>query len=562
MIQLHKQSVRLGSDVLFQVPKFSLKSHDRVALLAPNGAGKSVFMRQLVAQVFPHAMRIAYCPQQLPEEMRNVTLEGWLGQAGDQVDVHEFLRLCQLRALPMQVPIRQLSGGQERMAALLFTLCHMAEIYFFDEPTNHLDISGIIWFERYLLGRQHGYFIISHDVAFLERTVQGYWAIHEQVLRYYHGNYESYLSKREAEEIAAQSERRRHEVALAQEERYRARGVTARRKRNQKRLERLEELRSLLSHRPQAAEARFADMAGQALPDQVMIELCDFVPHVYLKGQALALPSVRRQLTRKSCVALVGANAIGKTCLLRALLNPQTQGVRHRASLSVAFLDQMRALPEDEVVLDLVARGSSEVRYVTADGVESMHPLSYLKRFGLDREKAFCRYGLLSGGEKMKACLARALTQPIDVLVLDEPSNDLDIESIEELAEFLEGFHSLVFLVTHDRYLLNQCATETWYLSERGCIMHPGGFEDRFWEALPAVAAPVATKAQRQNIRLIMKEIESQEAQLHQIDALLADPARYSGANYDVSSIQSLQAQRLRCQERIARLYDEWAQCE
>ena len=536
MITLRHYPVTLGTDVLFNIPQFQLSIGDKRALLAPNGTGKSVFMYTLHSHDIPHSMRLSYCPQQLDASFREKNLHEWIIGVDESFNFNEYYRLCDTFSLDMDRPVNTFSGGQERKATLAFALAHSAEVYLLDEPTNHLDVSSILWLEKYIKNHLKSYLIISHDLKFLENTVDGYWAVHENMLRLYEGNYQEYLKKREIEETALQTEHTKRMVTLKQEERYMERGVTARRKRNQKRVERLAEIRKTLKNVQQKQSLQFSNFTNNEMPtSQMIIRLKDFIPIYYKDKQSHALPAIDRTITRKDRIAIVGENGRGKTTLLHTLLKmePFTHQptIEHRKNLQIAFLDQKRLLDPTKCVLDIVAGGQTHIEVHSADTIITMHPLSYLKRFGIDAQRAQTTYGALSGGEKMKVCLAKALAKPVDVLVLDEPTNDLDIEAIEELAELLTMFQGLVLLVSHDRYLIEQCVTETWYLTPKELIMHPGGFEERFMDI--ATPGEKTKKIHQDNAKLAKKylaQIHKLEQDIHTLDKILADHTLYESS--------------------------------
>lgn len=532
MITLRNYAVKLGTDTLFTIPSFLLSPQDKCALLAPNGTGKSVFMRQLYHNDIAHTMRLSYCPQQLDASMREKTMHEWIQGVDEFFNFNEYYRLCQTFDLDMDRPVITFSGGQERKATLAYAMSQSAEIYLLDEPTNHLDVSSILWLEKYVKNHLKSYLIISHDLKFLENTVTGYWAVHENVLRFYDGTYQDYLRKREIEEAALLSEHTKRLVTLKQEERYMERGVTARRKRNQKRVERLHDIRATLKNVTHKSQLQFSDFTNNEMPaSQMIIRLKDFIPHYYTGSQALALPSIHRVITRKDRIAIVGENGRGKTTLLYTLLKMHAQEdvtIEHRKQLNVAFLDQKRLLDPHATVLDIVAGGQTHIEIHANDKIINIHPLSYLKRFGLDAERAVTTYDKLSGGEKMKVCLAKALAKPVDVLVLDEPTNDLDIEAIDELAELLTQFQGLVLLVSHDRYLIDQCVTETWYLTPQELIMHPGGFEARFIDiATPMAKEKKSSVSQDKTAKKVMARITILEKEIAEVEKKLTDHTLY-----------------------------------
>ncbi len=570
MISLKDLVIELNSDKLFSINKFQLSPEDRVGLLAPNGTGKSVFMRQLATKEISHSLSVAYCPQQLDSKTRELSLNEWVLDVNESFDFNEFFKITQFLEIPLDQPIKNLSGGQEKKASLAYTLCQHAEVYLLDEPTNHLDVPSILWLESFLLQKKSGYFIISHDLTFLEKIVQGYWAVHEGYLKFYPGQYEQYQQIREQEEITLANEQTKKQIALKQEERYRERGVTARRKRNQKRVEKLHQLRSELKNNNQGAQSSFSLMnQGDGIKLQKIIELKNFHPSYFNEGISKPLPVLNRIIHRQEKIAIVGGNGRGKTTLLKQLLS-ESPYVEHREQLKIAYLDQNRLLPENETPFSLVAADSQHVS-LTIDGkLVQLHPITYLARFGLSSDKASTPFGKLSGGEKMKVALAKALAYPVDVLVLDEPTNDLDIEAIEELSELILNFNGLVLLVSHDRHLINECATQTWYLTPERLVMHAGGFDESYVDKLKPTAKDQSSKSsiktgatkqiKKADSDALLKKIEEQEQKLEDINQKLMEPSLYEASQKD--ALSKLKFEQKKIEEKISTLYSQWDDLE
>lgn len=570
MITLKDLVIELNSDKLFSINKFQLGPDDRVGLLAPNGTGKSVFMRQLASKEIPHSLSVAYCAQQLDTKTRELSLNEWVLDANESFDFNEFFKITQFLELPLDQPIKNLSGGQEKKASLAYTLCQHAEVYLLDEPTNHLDVPSILWLESFLLEKKAGYFIISHDLTFLEKIVQGYWAVHEGYLKFYPGQYEQYQQIREQEEITLANEHTKKQIALKQEERYRERGVTARRKRNQKRVEKLHQLRAELKNNNQGAQSSFSLMnQGDGIKLQKIIELKNFQPSYFDEGKPTLLPALNRIIHRQEKIAIVGGNGRGKTTLLKQLLS-DSPNIEHRDQLKIAYLDQNRLLPENETPFSLVAADSQHVT-LTIDGkLVQLHPITYLARFGLSSDKASTPFGKLSGGEKMKVALAKALAYPVDVLVLDEPTNDLDIEAIEELSELILNFNGLVLLVSHDRHLINECATQTWYLTPERLVMHAGGFDESYVDKLKSSSKDqdnkkiIKTTPLKQLKKVdsdsLLKKIEEQEEKLELLHQKMVDPIFYQPDQKE--ALNKLKFEQKKIEEKIAILYQQWNNLE
>jgi ATP-binding cassette subfamily F protein uup len=562
MISLSAVDITLNQEHLFHISKLTLHEGDRRGLLAPNGTGKTVFFDQLASGQLCPAHSIAYCSQRLPAFFYNSPSgHDLVVHAPEGFDSQEFYTITENFWLDLDRPIQTLSGGQQRQTWLAYILAQQSQVLLLDEPTNHLDLPTILWLQNYLREKKNTYIIVSHDRYFLDSLVDGYYGIYEKQLRYYPGKLADFEAKREVEEQTLVREQRCEDQALAQEERYKERGVTARRKRNQRRLENLEILRDKISQRADSAALDFSHHQTQERPlQQQVVRLTDFQPQYYnpINKQVSDLPHINAILTRQERVALVGANGRGKTTLLKRLCD-QAEGVWLREGMNIGIVDQQRTLDDSRTVSEILSIDPHRVPIQHYDGsFHVVHPITYLTGFGFKKEDLTTPVAQLSGGQRMKLCLALVMRKPIDLLILDEPTNDLDLESLEELADFISQFPSLVLLISHDRYLIDQCATQTWYLGATALQMDKGGIDDKRLESLfqnnfaRAVKkiTPVQTKPQSQE-KLIQK-IEKLEERLSQIDTQMSTEVTL----FDTQNAAALQ-QVLRKREELLKTIDE-----
>ncbi len=569
MIVFHQASIQSPDHQdLFFIEKFVLDKGHRYGLIGPNGSGKTTFFSQCAK-----LPSVLLCPQKIPAPMQQMSWNDAVASLEGIFDYDGFYQTLELFEIPADCLIGTLSGGQQRIGLLAWTLFQHANHYLLDEPTNHLDLKGILWLEDYLSKNEHSILIISHDRAFLDNVVSGYWAIYDKKMRFYPGQFEDFLLKREQEEATLAQERTKKVISLAQEERYRERGVTARRKRNQKRVQRLYDLRAELS-------------ATQASSSKMRLDLVEFQNKghkaqrlIEIKNYNLFDSSTRQNftatLTRADRIALVGPNGCGKTTFLKGILNPDDEQVIFCRSLKVAYIDQQRRYDPEKTLLQHLSIDPHQMTIETPQGEQQVHPAVYLQRFGFLPDDLTTPYGQLSGGQQMKMALALSFVNYPDVLVLDEPTNDLDQESLEDLADWLGDYQGLVLFVSHDRYFIDQCATATWYWTAAGLIAHSGGVDaDLLNKTLsfrrtqlhlqePSGRSVLTSKSKSEceakllvkELAKIEKELDKLENEIKKIDILLSQA--YENSNQD-SAIKTLLGSRSSVQKQLDALWEEW----
>jgi len=517
-----------------------LEAGDRAALVGRNGVGKSTLLKILGGEIEADSgelsrrpgLRVARLAQEVPAaasgtvfdvvssgvpdvsnllaEYRRVSaslegtgalgrlerLQGKLEAVGGwelETRIETVLSRLQLGA---DVRFETLSGGLKRRALLARALAAEPDVLFLDEPTNHLDIQSIEWLEEFLLASSAALVFVTHDRAFLRRLATRIIELDRGRLNEWPGDYDRYLEKkREAEEIeAAQNER--FDRKLAAEETWIRRGLKARRTRNEGRARALVKLRKERSARREATGAARLSIDRSLRSGKIVIEAEDVVFRYpeNASGDSAPTPVVAGlscTILRGDKIGILGPNGSGKTTLLRLLLKelaPDLGSVRHGTRLEVAYFDQHRdQLDEETSVADSVAEGGDRVEV----GGRVRHVVSYLGDFLFAPSQARSPVRSLSGGERNRLLLARLFTRPCNVLVMDEPTNDLDVETLELLEALLVDFEGTLLLVSHDREFLDHVVTSTLVMEGEGRVVeYAGGYEDWLVQRPAAVPKP------------------------------------------------------------------------
>jgi ATP-binding cassette subfamily F protein uup len=535
-VRLSDVSIAFGTHPVLDHADFQLDPGERIGLIGRNGEGKSTLMKTIAGQVPVDSGEVWRQPgvqvamlEQEPRLPEQATLyeavadalgdighliseyHRWseqahagadalsaLGRLQHELETRDGWRLQQRveavlsrLALPAEQPVAGLSGGWRRRVALARALVIEPEVLLLDEPTNHLDLEAILWLEEQLLQFNGAILLITHDRAFLRKIATRIVDLDRGQLTSWPGDYADYLVKK----AQALEEEAKHNALfdkkLAQEETWIRQGIKARRTRNEGRVRALKKLRE--------ERARRRERQGQA---RLEVEQAERSGKLVIEAENVGFayegkPVIRdfsTTLMRGDRVGLIGPNGAGKSTLLRLLLKelePQAGRVRHGTKLDIAYFDQLRAqLDPDQTLADAVGDGKD---YVDVNG-QRLHIMSYLGNFLFPPARARSPIRSLSGGERNRALLARLFSQPCNVLVLDEPTNDLDLETLELLEELLAGFEGTLLLVSHDRVFLDNVVTSTLVFEGDGKIgEYVGGYSD--WLAKSKSAEPRATAA-------------------------------------------------------------------
>ena len=615
LITLLDAQLAFGHVALLDHAGFSLETNERVGLIGRNGAGKSSLLKILGGLEKPDdgslqvqaGIRIAYVAQEpnlAPDAtvfaaaseglaaviaIRDQYLSGAEGLDLDALQsvieaydawnweqrVEETLQRLHLDPAAI---VGTLSGGTRKRVALAQALVAQPDVLLLDEPTNHLDLDSIEWLEDLLIAFKGSIVTITHDRSFLNRVATRIVELDRGQLNSYPGNFELYVLQKE-EQLAQEAViNAKADKLLAQEEIWIRKGVEARRTRSQSRITRLQALRSARAERRTAQGSVNMDVAQGQSSGKIVAELTDV-------GKSFGDRTIVRNFTgtilRGDKVGLLGPNGAGKTTLLKLILGElaaDSGKIRQGANLQVAYFDQMRhALDLDATLEDFISPGSEWIEI----GNQRKHVKSYLGDFLFSPARANSPVRSLSGGERNRLLLARLFARPANVLVLDEPTNDLDIDTLELLEELLQGYEGTVFLVSHDRVFLDNVVTSTLVWEGPGQWReYEGGVQDWLaqsarWQAQQAPEAGAQVPATDKNLdknepnrssdgreqlqkkKLSYKEQRELEALPGHIEALEAEQAGIRAALADGTLYQSNLQEAIALQARDAAIDDE-----
>ncbi len=539
VISLSDAQLAFGHVALLDHAEFSLESTERVGLIGRNGTGKSSLLKIIAGMaklddgllVMQQSLKIAYVEQEphFPPEMTVfdavasglgelpallAEYEALTGQFGGDDDDKLMERMHDIQVtldaadawsvnnrvettldrlnLDKNARVGTLSGGTQKRVALACALVGAPDVLLLDEPTNHLDFTSILWLEGLLREYKGSVLFITHDRRFLDNVATRIIELDRGRILSFPGNFSTYQTrKQELLEIEA-VENAKFDKLLAQEEVWIRKGVEARRTRNEGRVRRLEELRRARNvRRDQQGQVKL-DVASGERSGKIVAELVD-VNKRY--GDKIIVRDFSSIIMRGDKIGLIGPNGAGKTTLLKLILGEEQADagtVRQGTKLQVAYFDQMRTqLNEDANLADTIAPGSD---WVEING-QRKHVMTYLNDFLFTPERARSPVKSLSGGERNRLLLARLFAKPANVLVLDEPTNDLDIDTLELLEELLEDYDGTVFLVSHDRTFLDNVVTQVIVAEGNGVWReYVGGYSD--WERVRSATTPnVSTKS-------------------------------------------------------------------
>ncbi len=626
LLSLSNAHLAYGHVALLDATGFAIDSGERLGLIGRNGAGKSSMLKVIAGLEnlddgllqLTQGLRICYVPQEPLFEPGHTVFEAVaegvaearaVRQAyeehADGVDLDALqtriealdawtweqrvdTTLAQLH-LDGARDIGELSGGMKKRVALAQALVAVPDVLLLDEPTNHLDLDSIAWLEELLRGFKGSVMLISHDRAFLDAVATRILELDRGILRSYPGSFAAYeaTKARELEDEALASARA--DKLLAQEEVWIRKGVEARRTRSVARIQRLEVLRGQRQARRDSLGQVRLEVDTGAASGKIVAELKDVTMRF---GDKLIVKDFSATILRGDKVGLIGPNGAGKTTLLKLILGelqPTSGKIRQGSKLEVAYFDQMRStLDLDATLADTISPGSE---WIEVAG-QRKHVMSYLNDFLFSPARANSPVRTLSGGERNRVLLARLFALPANVLVLDEPTNDLDIDTLELLEELLQSYAGTVFLVSHDRRFLDNVVTSTiaWEGDlQPGCWReYEGGIADwrvqrgRMLAAQAAAAAPVVAKPaaaaaalsaanaaspapaakarklsykEKREFEELPGRIEALEAEQKILNARLADASLYADAPAEVPA---LQARHARIDDELLAAMERW----
>ncbi|MBD1600358.1 ATP-binding cassette domain-containing protein [Pseudomonas typographi] len=634
LLKLSDVSLAYGAMPLLDRVSWQVARGERVCIIGRNGTGKSSMLRLLRGDQKPDegdiwrapGLKIGELPQELPRAdertVFDVVAEGLAGvgellarfhhlsqnivtdadlqalmDVQQDIEARDGWRLQQLvestlsrLQLPADKTLAELSGGWRRRVLLAQALVSEPDLLLLDEPTNHLDIGAIAWLEEALNGFGGAVLFITHDRAFLQNLATRILELDRGHLIDWNGDYASFLAHKEAELAAEETANALFDKRLAQEEVWIRQGIKARRTRNEGRVRALKALRAERGERRERQgraniQLEVADKSGK----QVL--LLENVSYAHPGGPML-VKDFSMVLQRQDRIGLLGANGTGKTTLLKLMLGdlePVAGSVKPGTKLEVAYFDQLRLqLDLEKTVVDNLAEGRD---FIDIDG-QSRHVLSYLGDFLFSPQRARTPVKALSGGERARLLLAKLFSKPANLLVLDEPTNDLDVETLELLEEVLSNFKGTVLMVSHDRAFLDNVVTSTLVFEGDGVVReYVGGYQD--WlrqggspkllgvkenkagkpELASAVVAPTTAapavepgeskkklsyKLQRE-LDSLPGQIDALEANIAAVQAEIGQPAFYQRPAADTSAVLARLEQ---LQRELDALVERWAELD
>lgn len=597
LISLQDVSIGFGGPRLLEDINLQIESGERVGLLGRNGMGKSTLLKLIAGELLPHDgtiarqqnIKVAYLPQEVPQglqgRVREIVESGLEAVTVALDDEHVWQRQHQVDKIISRMELEPdtrfevLSAGMKRRVYLARGLVREPNLLLLDEPTNHLDITSIDWLEDFLKRWGGTLVFVTHDRVFLQRLATRIIELDRGKLFDWNCDYITFIKRKEDMLSAEQAQNALFDKKLAQEEAWIRKGIEARRTRNEGRVRALKHLRDVRQERRELSGKVRMQIATENRSGRLVIEAENIR---YAFGDKTILRDFSTSIQRGDKIGIVGPNGSGKTTLLRVLMGqllPAQGEVRHGTNVEMAYFDQLRAqLDESKSVLDNVGQGRDTI---TING-RARNLMGYLEDFLFTRERVRAPISALSGGERNRLLLARLFTQPANLLILDEPTNDLDIETLEVLEDLLLEYEGTLLLVSHDRAFLNNIVTSTLMLDGAANVTeYVGGYDDwrRQIDAIsvsptkskeePVLQIPARSDSKPAARKLSYKEkreleelpgkIEILEAEQHELNRKMEDPAFYQqGSEVITNAVNRLEE----LHNELSALYQRWGELE
>ncbi|MEY1662689.1 ATP-binding cassette domain-containing protein [Isoalcanivorax beigongshangi] len=623
LMTLRQLQLSFGAAPLLDQVSLAIDKGERLCLVGRNGAGKSTLMKIIAGEIIPddghierqQGLRVARLEQEVPHDATGSVFEvvaSGLGAEGTLLSRYQQLTLAlehgedvldefqQVQqdidqrgawdlaqrvdtvlsrlTLDGNLPFAGLSGGMKRRVLLARALVQAPDILLLDEPTNHLDIDAIRWLEEFLLSFNATLVFITHDRAFVRTLATRIVELDRGRLTSWPGDYQKYLDGKQAALEAEERAQAEFDKKLAREEAWIRQGIKARRTRNEGRVRALKALRQEYSERRNRQGTASLTMQDAQRSGRLVLE-AEGLSHRY--GDSQLIDGLDLTLLRGDRIGIIGANGCGKSTLLRILLGqltPDAGTVTLGTQLDVAYFDQLRgSLDEERTVLENVTEGSD---ILTING-QPKHAIGYLQEFLFEPARARQPVKALSGGERNRLLLAKLFTRPFNLLVLDEPTNDLDAETLDLLEEQLLAFNGTLLLVSHDREFIDNVVTSTLVFEHGQINQYVGGYQDWLRQrpsAAPAAAAPATAApqpatspaaapaaparklsyAERLELEKLPAEIETLETQQQALHARMAEPDFYQ----DADLVKATNAELATLEAALAERYQRWEQLD
>ena len=609
ILALHGVTLYLANTCILDQVDWQIQPQDKIALVGRNGAGKSTLMKLLQGEIVQdsgqiqrlNGLRVSGLAQDVPvsrdESIYHFLVKG-LGPVGEVLanyraeshggnldklaryqqqvdDLHAWDLLPRIETMASRLgldpdaPMSELSGGMKRRALLAAALIVAPDLLLLDEPTNHLDINAIEWLESYLKTYSGSLLVVTHDREFLAQVANRIVEIDRGHLHFHDCSYETYLDRREAIRLSEEKHNDLFDKRLSEEEVWLRTGVKARRTRNEGRVRALKAMREQHQQRRMQASKVKTMALDVSRSGNLVIEAQNI--NYSLNDRAL-IRNFSLLLTRGDKLGIIGPNGCGKTTLVRLLLGelkPDSGTVRQGTSLAVAYFDQLRSqLEEQQTVMANVGDGAD---YVTING-QQKHVASYLRDFLFAPERFNQPVSSLSGGERNRLLLAKLFAKPVNLLVMDEPTNDLDIETLELLETMLVDYPGTLLLISHDRAFINQVVTGVLVYEGEGVFNeYVGGYDEyREYKKQQRESAPVKavdTRRDKNNsvVKLNFKEqrelselpqqIESLEQKIEAWQHEMTTSTFYQQSTQEISDFNQRLAEH---EASLAKLYVRW----
>ncbi|MDR3639153.1 MAG: ATP-binding cassette domain-containing protein, partial [Isosphaeraceae bacterium] len=582
-------SLAFGGPRLLDQVTFQVERGERVCVLGRNGEGKSTLLRLIHGELTPddgevvrqQGLRLARLAQEVPQgqvgSVAEVVADG-LDDAHAELGAHDHRvdAVISRMGLDGDARFEDLSSGMKRRVLLARALVNEPDVLLLDEPTNHLDIDAIRWLEEFLLRSGPTLLFVTHDRALLGRLATRIIELDRGSLFDWSCDYATFLKRKEERLAAEERQNALFDKKLAQEEVWIRKGIEARRTRNEGRVRALKAMRDARQQRrDKQGSARV--LAQEAERSGMLVIEAKGVAFGY-DGRPV-IQELSTALMRGDKVGIIGPNGAGKTTLLRLLLGelaPQSGTIRQGTNLEVAYFDQLKAVLEPEKT---VQQNVSEYDTIPING-QHRHVIGYLQDFLFPPERSRTLAKYLSGGERSRLLLAKLFTKPSNVLVLDEPTNDLDLETLELLESLLVEYQGTVLLVSHDRAFLNDVATSTLVIEEGGRVReYDGGYDDYLRQRPPSTpdeTRPAQTSAasppqvpadrprklsykEKRELETLPGRIEELDLALRALHESMADPAYY---RRDGDAIANDKARLETLERDLAEAYERWETLE
>ncbi len=615
LITLDNISLSFSDKPILNEVSATIHKGEKIALIGRNGEGKSTFMRVLAGTIEPddgkikikNGIKISYLEQTPPQDneknLFNIVAEG-LGEIGlilsqyqdfinnedldqastlqeriDQLDGWQFLHkieaILNRFTLDPKAVLSTLSGGWRRRVMLARALIQDPDVLLLDEPTNHMDITAILDLEKMLKDYHGTLILISHDRSFIAGIVNKVFDLDRGNLSVFECGYKDYVKRKDERLHAEELANARFDKKLAQEEAWIRQGIKARRTRNEGRVRALKSMReSFINRRSKKGNVKIHALEDENRASKLVFE----VKKISYQIAELELVKDFSMLVLKGeKIGIIGGNGAGKSTFIKLLLDelkPTSGSIRRSKTIKLAYFDQMREnLDPNMKAMDFVSEGRERIEI----GGKSKHIIGYLRQFLFTGKQAMAPIRMFSGGEKNRLMLAKILSQPANLLVLDEPTNDLDVETLELLEEMLVDYNGTLILISHDRTFLNNVVGSTVVMDGNGVInQYAGGYDDYLIQkqdhldnqkpkkTLKPVAEktkPVQSKKlnykQQQELKKLPEKIEKAEIEIGEIQLQLSDPEFFK---QDASQDALIRLARLEAD--LERYYEKWSELE